>query len=243
MYSTKVYNKVLTPGEIENLYNADLPTYQSSSDVMINQGLTLYLDATNPNSYTSGSSTWYDLSGYGNNGTLYNGVGYSSTYGGGLSFDGVDDYVSLPGIITLTDFTATAVYKVSSLNTGWAMFFGSTDTDNFIAIGNDRTILRVQDKNSVNSDLRYTSTLNQITILQVVQSGNTNTWYINGTNIGTSTNPTYAGMEIDRMVYYADGNSLGIWAGNYYYANLYNRALSAQEVLQNYNATKTRFGL
>ena len=62
---------------------------------IITNGLVLCLDAADRNSYPGSGTTWTDLSGRGNNGTLQNGVGYSGDNGGSLSFDGVDDYVSI----------------------------------------------------------------------------------------------------------------------------------------------------
>ena len=206
---------------------------------IVTDGLVLALDAGSTKSYSGSGTTWYDLSGNGNDGTLTNGPTFNSN--GYLDFDGTNEHVVLNSTISLTDFTATAVYNVSGLSSGWAMLFGNSDLDNFIGIGSSGGILRVQDTNSLNSDISYSSTLNELTFLQVVQSGNTNTWYINGQNIGTSTNSSYGGIEISRMVYYGDGSSLGIWPGKYYLGQLYNRALSAEEVLQNYNATKSRF--
>jgi hypothetical protein len=216
----------------------------SHSPRIVTDGLVLCLDAANPQSYPGSGTSWADLSGNGNTGTLINGPTFSSGNSGSIVFDGVNDYVVLDSVISLTDFTATAVYNVQSLNSGWAMFFGNTDTDSFIAISSDDGgKLRTQDKNSTNSDLSYVSVLNRITMLQVVQSGNDNTWYINGKIVGTSSNSVYGGVEFTRMVHYANGDPLGIWSGKYYYANLYNRALSASEVLQNYEAVKSRFGL
>ena len=216
----------------------------SHSPRIVTDGLVLCLDAANPQSYPGSGTSWADLSGNGNNGTLTNGPTFNSGNSGSIVFDGVDDYVVLDSVISLTDFTATAVYNVQSLNSGWAMFFGNTDTDSFIAISSDDGgKLRTQDKNSTNSDLSYVSVLNRITMLQVVQSGNDNTWYINATIVGTSSNSVYGGVEFTRMVHYENGDPLGIWSGKYYYANLYNRALSASEVLQNYEAVKSRFGL
>ena len=55
-------------------------------------GLLLYLDALNPSSYVSGSTTWYDISGNRNHCTLNNGPAYSTNGGVSLSFDGTDDY-------------------------------------------------------------------------------------------------------------------------------------------------------
>ena len=207
---------------------------------IVTDGLVFYVDAGHSKSYPGSGTTWSDLVG-GNDGTLTNGPTYDSGNGGSIVFDGTNEHVVLNNTITLNDFTATAVYNVNSLNTSWAMFFGSNDSDNFIAIGNGGSILRVQDVGSTNSDLSYSSTLNELTFLQVVQSGNTNTWYINGQNVGTSTNSSYGGMEITHMVYYQNGSSLGVWSGNYYMASIYNRALSAAEITQNYNALKNRF--
>mgnify|MGYP003346154397 CR=1 FL=1 len=88
------------------------------SPKIVTNGLVLALDAGNIKSYTSGSTTWYDKSGYGNNGTLYNGVGYSSTYGGGLVFDGVDDYVVIPGNGTVNASNPTVELVMTTSTNG-----------------------------------------------------------------------------------------------------------------------------
>jgi hypothetical protein len=64
----------------------------SHSPSIVTDGLVLCLDAGNPKSYPGSGTTWTDLSGNGNNGTLVNGVGYSGDNLGSLSFDGVNDY-------------------------------------------------------------------------------------------------------------------------------------------------------
>ena len=63
------------------------------SPKIVTDGLVLALDAGNTKSYVSGSTTWFDKSGGGNNGTLINGPTFSSANGGSIVFDGVDDYV------------------------------------------------------------------------------------------------------------------------------------------------------
>ena len=60
-----------------------------------NSGLVFHVDAADINSYVSGSTTWHNLAGT-DNGTLTNGPAYSINNKGILSFDGVDDYVSIP---------------------------------------------------------------------------------------------------------------------------------------------------
>ena len=62
---------------------------------VVTSGLVLWLDAGQTRSYPGSGTTWYDLSGNGNNGTLTNGPTYSSTNGGDLIFDGADDYISI----------------------------------------------------------------------------------------------------------------------------------------------------
>lgn len=61
---------------------------------IVTNGLVLHLDAGDTASYPVTGTTWTDLSGNGNNGTLVNGVGYNSANGGSLVFDGVNDRVS-----------------------------------------------------------------------------------------------------------------------------------------------------
>ena len=63
------------------------------SPKIVTDGLVLALDAGNVKSYVSGSTTWFDKSGFVNNGTLTNGPTFSSVNGGGIIFDGTDDYV------------------------------------------------------------------------------------------------------------------------------------------------------
>ena len=65
-----------------------------SLSTIITTGLVLNLDAGNTASYSGTGTTWTDLSGNGNNGTLTNGTSYSSTNGGVMVFDGVNDYVT-----------------------------------------------------------------------------------------------------------------------------------------------------
>jgi len=64
------------------------------SPKIITDGAVLYLDAANKNSYKGTGTTWKDLNGNRNNGTLTNGPTFSSTGNGAIAFDGTDDYVN-----------------------------------------------------------------------------------------------------------------------------------------------------
>ena len=64
-----------------------------NSPNIVTNGLVLAWDAANPKSYPGSGTTVYDLSGNGNNGTLYNGTGFSTNYKGVFTFDGTNDYI------------------------------------------------------------------------------------------------------------------------------------------------------
>jgi len=78
---------------------------------IITDGLVLCLDAGNPKSYPGSGTTWTDLSGNGNNGTLTNGPTYNSGNLGSLVFDGVNDYVNLGDLDLPAPFTLSIWFK------------------------------------------------------------------------------------------------------------------------------------
>ena len=92
-----IYNRALSPTEIQQNYDAEKSRY-----FLVSDGLILYLDAARTSSYPGTGTTWTDLTGNGNNGTLVNGVGYSADNGGALVFDGSNDYVTLGSTLNAT---------------------------------------------------------------------------------------------------------------------------------------------
>jgi len=246
MGSFNIYNRELSAAEIQNLYTAGLPTYQSSSNLMVNQGLTLYLDATNPNSYTSGSSTWNDLSGYGNNGTLYNGVAYSSTYGGGLIFDGVDDYVVVPGngTVNATKPTVELVTTVST-NGGNVIAQGQYGSNWGFGVGVKPSAIMARNNNG---DANYSVSNSGLVHVVVVWDGSGNQYYKNGQYLGRTTanySPNPGGdVTIGGVRSQVPSQNLQEFANSTVnIVRIYNRALSPTEILQNFNSIKTQFGL
>ena len=83
---------------------------------IVTDGLVLALDAANAKSYPGSGTTWSDLSGNRNTGTLTNGPTFNSGNGGGIVFDGVDDYVDCGNSSTLqiNQGTISAWVKTSS---------------------------------------------------------------------------------------------------------------------------------
>jgi hypothetical protein len=216
------------------------------------EGLVLYLDAANQYSYVSGSTSWRDISRGGNNGTLTNGPTYSSANGGSIVFDGTNDEITFSGsnFGALTAFTICGFVKptlgggttgtiANNSNTsapfGWHCRFETSRGVGFW-IGDSGGGVTHYDGVSLND--------NQWNFFAVTLNSTTITHYKNGI-----ANNTYSGTFNSFITNNAPFRMCKWEGGSYYYSgsistfSYYNRALSATEVLQNYNATKTRFGL
>jgi len=227
----------------------------SNGPTIVTNGLVLALDAGDRNSYVSGSTTWIDLAGT-NNGTLLNGPTFNSGSGGSIVFDGVNDYATFPTgfLSTLTACTVNFwVYwsdnqqwtRVIDFGTGITvnMFFtprtSDTNTPRFaITTGGNISEQRITSNNAmlVNTWYNFSITLN----------GSTGTMYrnsvIDATNLSTTLTPSSLGNTNQNYLgrsQYSDP----YFQGQVSNMQIYNRALTASEVLQNYNATKGRFGL
>jgi hypothetical protein len=210
---------------------------------IINDGLVLYLDAANSKSYGGSGNTWFDLSGNGNNGTLQNGVDYNSDNKGSLVFDGVDDYVLTPVNIDANPSSVGAWFNASSLsgargivltdNGGWDKGFEINEGVFSIYIGNNLQSTAV----SASANTWYFGLL--------TYTSSSMSFYINGYNIwngGAPGQTSGSTIEIGRANF-PNGNGSRFFQGKIAQVSVYNRALSASEILQNYNTTKGRFNL
>ena len=221
---------------------------QYANGKIVTSGLVLALNAADRNSYLGSGTTWTDVSGNGNNGILTNGPTFSNN---SIVFDGVDDYADIPIPLATSYSTVTieGFIKWNSFNGG--MFLGFTTYDVWTAnntLGYNNGASNVVGINAatvtslelLGNYKHYTFVMNSSGLLS------TNKIYINGTSQSIS------------AVVSADGNIPGLatnlrlaswnngaYHGNVQYGNVnvYNRALSDQEILQNYNAQKSRFNL
>ena len=231
---------------------------------IVTDGLVLLLDAADRTSY-SGGTTWYDLSENNNNGTLTNGPTFNSENGGSIVFDGADDYVittanSTPSLNITSSITLETWLKSTALAN-----ISHADGINSKGLSSDgnsavyETLLR--QSGGINypffrmrigsSTPTYFPTniplnLNQIYHFASVYDGNIMRIFINGIESGTGL-PQSGTIEVNTQqltvgVRY-NRNSDSLFNGNIFVNRIYNKALSSQEVLQNYNATKSRFGL
>jgi hypothetical protein len=229
---------------------------------IVTDGLVLCLDAANKRSYPGSGTTWFDLSGNGNNGTLVNGVGFNGDNGGGLVFDGVDDYVNIPYDTywdtnvfgTATNFTLECWHKPNifknwdtiiekSESPGWysrpegaSIWTNSTAIQGVFSSG--------VDSNPAGSNVQITYSTTTLKWYHICFTGDGITLglYVDGIQRGT-------GLVSSRTIPVYNGN-VGPRFGRRAFMNarmtvarFYTRALTPQEVKQNFNATKSRYGI
>jgi hypothetical protein len=243
-------------GNTQNRYTLGL-------DEIVTSGLVLHLDAGNPFSYpaTGVGTKWTDLSGNNNHGTLNGGVSYTGNNRGSLVFDGVNDYVNCTSgfIANNSNFSVDIWFKRGAQADKYLYSEGSTASISPFwgitshIVGGTLTNLRIYARNnSGTEELNIPLTGTQYSIyndtnrnLVVSYSSNTIYFYIDGVYIGSNswTKGSYSNLNqinIGRFAALADVG--GYMNGNIYAIKTYNKALSATEVQQNYEALKGRYG-
>lgn len=216
---------------------------------IVRDGLVLALDAADRNSYPGTGTVWSDLSGNGNNGTLTNGPTFNSGNNGSIVFDGIDDRVAINTEETYSEYTVGFFCKwISSVGTQERLFgtnrsgtYTIRDPSNvnfhYNPVGGVPSSTSISSGFSVGfGNWCYISiTVNDI--LSLVQI------YINGTLRNTST--ILPSVPLGSTIFLGAQNTGPTVRANCEFGKfeVYNRALTPHEVLQNYNATKTRFGL
>ena len=216
--------------------------FQRGPNIVTN-GLVLALDAGNPKSYVNGSTIWYDRSGNANNGTLTNGPTFNSADGGSIVFDGTNDYVNFNNIFNFTVGTISVWFKTSNAGSSYRALINKSESwglflkDNILITydwGNatDRTTaLNVATNTWQNAVMSFNETIGT--------PSNNATIYLNGNLVLTT---TVKWLSFFAFQISAQNNSQN-FSGNISNSLVYNRALSAQEIEQNYNAQKSRFNL
>jgi hypothetical protein len=217
-------------------------------------GLVLALDAGNTKSYSGSGTTWTDLSGNGNAGALTNGPTYSSANGGSIVFDGVDDFIQLAGTnFSLNTMTISAWNYSSNFNQNGFMFEkttnGSVNTQYSLFYNSSNDIYyRTYGLSTLDLTINITTAgvvNNQWNNVVATFDGTTKRIYVNG--ILRATSATLTGTVTQNTTGAA---FIGIYGGGGYPFNgrisntsIYNKALSATEVSQNFNALRGRYGI
>jgi len=212
---------------------------------IVTNGLVLNLDAANTKSYVSGSTNWFSLGNPSLSGSLVNGPTFSSTNGGGIVFDGINDYVSLSNSTT-TQFSNTDPWSFSiitellSQNTTYPSILnkGSAATTGLLLYYFSSGSIVLKHNNlqpnpiivPMNRPFVYTATYSGSGAVKI---------YLNG--IYRVDGPTIVSVDTTNNLTLGFGDAYSnIRVYNF---SKYNRALSQQEITQNYNALKSRFGL
>jgi hypothetical protein len=237
------------------------------SPKIVTDNLVLYLDAANTRSYPTTGTTWTDLSKFNNGGTLINGTTFNSNYGGTILFDGTNDYLitadnqspslNITSQITLESWISPgAIANISHSDAIFSKGFssdGNSGTYEMLILpsgGINYPLFRVRVGSStptyfptniplnINQNYHYVSTFNG-SILRI---------FINGVESGSGLS-SVGSIEANTQqltigVRYAQRGGIdSFYTGSIYSCRIYNRALTQQEVLQNFNTTKSRYGL
>lgn len=220
---------------------------------IVRDGLIAWCDVLFQTSYPNSGTTWYDLGGNDDDGTLVNGVSYDSANGGSLDFDGTDDYVDFGNSLTNGQIDISVslwcyVYNVAgtqwlmtkydfvTLRNGWAIYYSGT-TNKFSVDGRESAALYISNPSA--------NTFSANNWYNIVYTKSANNWrlYINGVLeannlVGNGTTP-FSNSVILALAALPQNNDYG--QCKIAQMAIYDRALSSTEVSHNYNTTKGRF--
>ena len=210
---------------------------------IIGDGLILDVDAAVSRSYSGSGITVNGLIG-GIGGTLVNGVGFTTANNGAFTFDGSNDYINFgnSSAVQQSSGTLSAWAKASSPGGGYRGIiakqgaYGLFYTDSVLvaydwaADAPRSTGINIADNTWKNVVLTYQSGVSNGTRI-----------YINGVSVLTTTITIF--NQINNLFGGAEANASQFASCQVSSFKMYNRVLTATEVLQNYNATKRRYGL
>lgn len=228
-----------------------------SSEEVLPNGLVFNLDPSNWFSYPKSGTSAYDISANKYQTTLTNGVGFNGNEGKGVfTFDGVDDYILTGQSMASEQFTIGGWIKSSNSSSSFRMILGKEPSDAYA--WNYRIYLNITDGYLV-GDIRSDGSMKQIiypvnmadgTWRYVLFSRDTATGtfnlYVNGVLVKTVSDTSTGTLSQSQIVWIGRSPYLGgsyPFLGSIGNVSIYNRALTADEVFQNYNATKTKYGL
>jgi hypothetical protein len=236
--NVKFYSKALTAADVaQNYYGGPIVT----------NGLVFAIDAGNLVSYPKSGTSTYNLTGSGATGALTNGTSFTPLDGGAFVFDGTNDYIVFPNDTNLDNQALTMeswnylntttsqnafLFEKGSVNTQYSNFYDNAGNFYFRTMG-----LSNQDLTFTTSTYISPNTWNHVVC---TYGAGVKTIYVNGIQIAQTTGVTGTISTNTTGLYlgaYGPGTSFFL-NGKIAESRVYNRALTAAEVLQNYNATK-----
>ena len=249
----KIYNRALSASEIQqNYYGGPIVT----------DGLTFSIDASSFISYDRISATWSNMVGTTVNGTLTNSPTFNLHYGGGFKFDGTNQFVTYgnhtPYGFTSGVFSVCVWVNIPSSWTGgsqypnliskgasagwdtngWAVFaFRNYGSGNGFTLGygmRNSTTTKSAQINNIPTDI-------PVHFCVTIDGSNIRA-YLDGTLRTTESQTINPASNTDSFII-ARGPSTGYFPGTVYMSQIYTRSLTPSEILQNFNAHRSRFGI
>jgi hypothetical protein len=241
---------IYTPGKV----TLSKTSYPDIRNGIVTNGLVLNLDAAQTASYPGTGTTWTDLSGNGNNGTLVNGPTYNSANGGSIVFDGTNDFISTNYTPPNVNYTVSLFFKNTATVSGqfnrglFSTYSASPVNYNGIHVGtsainvnfatlryfvNANRFIDIPYSFLVNSYYQLTFAVSTSLILTYVDSN----LVLSDSNVGAATTHATV-LNIARSRFNFD-----YWTGELPQFSVYNRALTAAEVQQNFNCLRMRYGI
>jgi hypothetical protein len=201
---------------------------------------------------TFSTAAWVDKSGNGNTGTLTNGPIYSSANGGSIVFDGVNKYVACGNLgafypqgtvsfwmnaATIASYPNPFATHFQGSNVGFR-FEGRADGNFNMVVGNDAGTYTPHTfiASGMSANTWYNITFTWIVGSNIVAG------YLNGVQVFNEAQ-TYWATTMPSVTIGNGFSNSRYWNGNISVVQIYNRALSAAEVKQNFNATRSRYGI
>lgn len=227
---------------------------------IVTDGLVLSLDAFDRKSYPGSGATWKDRSGNGNNFTGYNGPTFNSDNGGNISFDGTNEWYETANL-GLSDHTKEVWFRSNDNTQGpgfgggdiitilgpYIAASGSLGKFTYIGIFNTQLTFRIDDGVSSHQNIHtqdYDANRWYCAVVTYNSSSGNAIAYLDGVYLNTRAFTT--GITFNSEKEYIAKSDNGVaesFNGSVASVKMYNRALAADEILQNYNATKSRFVL
>lgn len=231
---------------------------------IVDDGLVLYLDAANPRSYPRTGTTWNDLSISRLSGSLLNGPIFNPANNGNILFDGSNDFVQVEytsrfntsqftidcvlqdnsPVPQLDPFKRIVAWNDGSTTTQFVLAYSSGSTGNPLGVrgfgirrGEGVPNYFITGSGAIPNGIHHVITTFNGTTYRMYRNGvleGNAPFFTPGIAVGTPSNTFFIGQR---------GNGAGYVSGSIYQVKIYNRALSVEEVLQNYNAVRSRFGI
>jgi hypothetical protein len=257
--SNSVKHRQLSTGIIQVADKFD----EFTGAIVADPSLVLWLDAGQETSYPGSGTTWTDLTGRGNNGTLTNGPTFSSANGGQIVFDGTNDYISFP--VNLWNhnsgaaFTVSVFFKTSTLG---GIILGQDNDGNPATGGSYVPAIYINTSGQLVTSCFWGGSSGNVSTtaasvadgqwknITVTFASTSHKSYLNGALYATLTK-TQTSYGASTYYYFLGAGQNASWPGagatymngSIAYFSFYNKELSAAEVAQNFNALRRRFGI